>query len=120
MTNRRNDPGYPLEKAVLIHVCQDGTLSYRTKDEPVFNRRPRNHPLGESMGALPVFSVDNKDEARSLIILAGKAQYVEHPLMPKEVWYRITIDYKPHLDLNDLPKVAAKLAELYDRMKKFN
>lgn len=55
-----------LNRQVLIHCCKDKTLSYRTRDEPIFNGV-----------AIPVFSVDSKAEADSLLLLVGRLQYVE-------------------------------------------
>ena len=99
-----------LNNKVLIHVCKDKTLSYRTRDEPIFNGV-----------ALPVFSVPTKDNAESLIVCVGRAQYVSHPLMPGKVWYKITLDgeldFKRYLDIDDLPAVTEKLSNTWEKIK---
>lgn len=54
---------------VLIHICKDGTISYRRRrGEPVFNGR-----------ALPVFSVADEEDARMLQVRFGSLQYRPHP-----------------------------------------
>lgn len=98
-----------LSREVLIHCCKDRTLTYRTRREPIFNGV-----------ALPVFSVDSKEEAETLLLLVGRRQYVEHPKLPGRPWLKITLDgaldLKLHLDLDDLPAVTAKLQSRYDMM----
>lgn len=66
-------------RAVMIHICKDGTISYRTRDQKVFNGR-----------ALPVFSVDTIEQAKEAQVLFGRQQYVEHPQIPGQPWYRWT------------------------------
>lgn len=99
-----------LGRPVLIHVCKDRTLSFRERNEKVFNGV-----------ALPVFSVENKDEARHLILMVGRKQYSNHPLIPNEDWYKITLDgaldFKQHLELFDLAAVTDKLKSAYNQMK---
>lgn len=99
-----------LDREVLIHVCKDRTLSYRTRKQKIFNEV-----------ALLVFSVDSVEEAKDLLTMVGRAQYEEHPLMPGQVWYKITLDgaldFKHLLDVSDLPEVTSKLYRAYYRMK---
>lgn len=95
-----------LDRPVIIHVCKDRTLSFRTKDEPVFNGV-----------ALPVFSVDTRAEAEMLVTAVGSLQYEEHPQLPGKPWRKISVEFKQHLELDDLPYVAAKLRDVYTRMK---
>ena len=98
-------PSVNLNRTILIHVCMDRTLTYRNRRQPIFNER-----------ALPVFSVNNVVEARSLIILVSKAQYEEHPLIPGDTWYKIDMGLgtAPLLKHSDLPKVTKKLEEAYE------
>lgn len=98
-----------LSRPVLIHVCQDRTISYRTKDEPVFNGV-----------ALPVYSVDTKEEAERLCFLSCTAQNRRHPhpAYPHDLWWAIpNIDGKQHLDLDDLDTVAHRLQERHAIMR---
>lgn len=98
-----------LDRPVFIHCCQDKTLTYRTKDEPVFNGR-----------ALPVFSVNTKDEAEALIVSVGRCQYEEHPEIPGKPWYKMTmdgeVDFRPYLEIKDLEAVTAKLQSRYEKV----
>src|SRR5258706_5281352 len=77
--SKRAQSTYELDRPVLIHVCKDGTISYRTRAEPVFNGR-----------ALPVFSVDTEEQARAVQVRFGRRQYGEHPDLPGRPWYRWT------------------------------
>lgn len=99
-----------LSRPIKIHVCKDRTLSYRAKGEPVFNGR-----------ALPVFSVDTKEEAEQLFLLTGRLQYTEHPQMPGKLWRKVTLpgalDFKPYLDLSDLDTVTDHLRDRYNLIK---
>lgn len=98
-------PDY-LSRPVLIHVCKDKTLSYRTKNEPIFNGV-----------AIPVFSVENEQEAVTLLRLVGRQQYQEHPKIPGRPWLKITLDgaldFKQELDYDDLDSVTDKLKTAY-------
>ena len=98
-----------LSRNILIHVCRDKTLSYRTRDEAIFNGV-----------AIPVYSVNSKKEARELIVAVGRAQYDEHPLLPGQVWYKITLDgsldFQRYLEVDDLVDVAVKLDKTYQRL----
>lgn len=93
-----------LSRDVLIHICRDGTLTSRTRDEPVFNG-----------AALPVFSVNSKKEAKSLIVLVGVAQHSKHPLLPNDTWYTY-----PGFggELEDIDSVTVKLRERYALINK--
>lgn len=99
-----------LDRKWLIHCCKDKTITYRTRDQPIFNRV-----------ALPVYSVDTEKEAEALTILCCRRQYEEHPLIPGKPWYRITLDgeldFKQHLDYEDIPAVTAKLHDRYQQIK---
>jgi hypothetical protein len=99
----------PLSRPILIHCCKDKTLSYRTKGR-IFNGV-----------ALPVFSVDSVDEAEALLTLVGRTQYGEHPHIPGQLWRKITLDgsldFKRHLDVEDLNAVTAKLSKAYAILK---
>lgn len=66
-------------RPVMIHVCKDGTISYRTKAEPVFNGV-----------AMPVFSVDTIEQALDAQVMFGRKQYVDHPQLPGRPWYKWT------------------------------
>jgi hypothetical protein len=98
------------EKPILIHVCKDKTLSFRRRHEPIFNGV-----------ALPVYSVDTVEDAKDLITMVGRAQYHEHPLLPGQVWYKITLngdlDFKRYLDIEDLTAVTEKLDTAYKKIK---
>jgi hypothetical protein len=96
-----------LDKPVLIHCCKDRTLTYRTRDEPIFNGV-----------ALPVYSVDSKEEAERLINTVGALQYEEHPLLPGRPWRKIDIDFKRHLEIEDLSAVTEKLDRVYKAITK--
>jgi hypothetical protein len=94
-----------LDHAVLIHVCRDRTLSYRARNEPIFNGV-----------ALPVYSVPDKTEAEMLVRTVGSVQYEEHPRMPGQPWRKINLDskpFEPYLELTDLEEVTAKLDRVY-------
>ena len=99
-----------MSRAVYIHCCKDRTLTYRTKGQPVFNGV-----------ALPVFSVDTEEEAKDLITLVSRAQYEEHPQLPGQVWYKITLsgdlDFKHALEIEDLRAVTDKLESAYQHIK---
>lgn len=94
----------PYGRTIMIHCCKDRTLSYRNRLQPIFNG-----------AALPVFSVNNVDEARSLISMVSNRQYEEHPLWPGDVWWKIDLGPSFHeLDPKDLKLVTAKLERAYD------
>jgi len=92
-----------LSRAVMIHVCKDKTLTYRTRGQPSFNGL-----------ALPVFSVDTNEEAQALQLLCCARQYGLHPLMPSETWYRLSaLEFGPLLEIGDIDRVADLLRERY-------
>lgn len=66
-------------RPVLLHLCKDGTISYRTRGEPVFNGV-----------ALPVFSVDTPEQAQDFQVRFGRRQYTEHPQIPGKPWFRLS------------------------------
>lgn len=88
-----------LDKDILIHVCQDRTITYRTKDEPVFNGV-----------ALPVWSVDTKARAEAIITLLCVRNHEEHPLLPGQNWYSIPMENQ-YLQYSDLAKVTQKFKD---------
>lgn len=84
-------------RPVVIHVCKDGTISYRRHGEPVFNGV-----------ALPVFSVDTVEQAQAVQVRFGRMQYEPHPQMPGRPWYRWT-GFSG--DVDDLDKVSDAIRE---------
>lgn len=100
-----------LGRPVLLHICKDGTISYRRHHEKVFNGR-----------ALPVFSVNDEDMARSFQIRFGRLMPVEHPLLPGKPWYKLSsIDGEDvqigarqgTLELEDLDRVRDMFRQFY-------
>ncbi len=89
----------------MIHVCKDGTVTYRDKSisEKVFNGR-----------ALPVFSVDTAEEAERIQVRFCKLQYGHHPQMPGKPWYKV---FPFSGELEDLNRVRNLFAEFYKAMK---
>ena len=70
MTDRTTDDlRDAYKRRYMIHVCKDGTVTYRdtVTHEKVFNGR-----------ALPVFSVDTVEEAKAIQIRFCKRQYGSH------------------------------------------
>jgi hypothetical protein len=66
-----------------------------------------------------VFSVDSVEEARKLIRTVSNKQYVEHPLIPGDDWYKIDLGLSiQELELSDLPAVQNKLSAVYDLLKR--
>lgn len=97
-----------LDKTILIHVCKDRTLTYRNRLQPIFNGV-----------AIPIYSVDTVDQARELIRLVSKAQWVEHPLNPGDVWYKIDLGFDVTYlddDLHQLKDVQEKLQSAHERL----
>ena len=76
---RANQPTRHLLRPIMIHICKDGTISYRHPYEPVFN-----------LAALPVFSVSTVQQAKDIQVMFGVKQYIAHPDMPGQPWYRWT------------------------------
>lgn len=95
-----------LDKKWLIHCCKDRTLTRRTRDQPIFNGV-----------AIAVYSVDTEQEADELILLVCSRQYEEHPLIPGKPWYKINVDFKRYLELEDLPTVTEKLRVAHERIR---
>lgn len=89
----------------MIHVCKDGTVTYRDTaiHEKVFNAR-----------ALPVFSVDTAEEAERIQVRFCTLQYGSHPLMPGKPWYKV---FPFSGELEDLDWVRNMFAEFYKGMK---
>lgn len=83
-----------LSRPVVIHICKDGTITYRRRDQKVFNGV-----------ALPVFTVDTEEQARDIQIRFGRRQYDNHPLLPGQPWYRWT----------DFPGTLEALDDVSDR-----
>jgi hypothetical protein len=73
---RMNTTPNHLSRRFMIHVCKDGTITYRDTStrEHVFNGI-----------ALPVFSVDTVAQAQALQVRFGRLAHEEHPLMPGKV-----------------------------------
>lgn len=86
----------------VIQVCKDRTLTYRRDDEPIFNKV-----------AKPVYVVNDEEVASSLVVLLGSVQYEEHPQLPGEVWRKINVEFKQHLEREDLDYVTVKVAEAH-------
>lgn len=109
MTDKTNkDLIEAYDRRFMIHVCKDGTVTYRDKsiDEKVFNGR-----------ALPVFSVDTAEEAEQIQIRFCKLQYESHPLIPGKPWYKV---FPFSGELEDLDRVRNMFAEFYKAMKERN
>ncbi len=102
MTDRTiNDLRDAYKRRYMIHVCKDGTVTYRdaVAREKVFNGR-----------ALPVFSVDTIAEAEAIQVRFCKLQYGSHPLMPGKPWYRLN-EFSG--ELKDLDRVRAMFAQYH-------
>lgn len=92
-----------LDGPVLIHVCKDRTLTYRTRDQPIFNGV-----------ALPVYSVESEEMAEMVIVAVAKCMYESHPQIPGKPWYKFADEHAIRmtnglLELEDLPRVTAAL-----------
>jgi hypothetical protein len=88
-----------LSRPILMHICRDGTITYRSLSEKVFNGV-----------ALPFFSVDTKDQAKRLQVMLCKSQYERHPKLPNQPWYAFP-GFRGELD--DMDRVAGIFAEAY-------
>lgn len=104
-----------LSRPIVVHVCKDGTISYRRAGEPVFNGR-----------ALPVFSVNTEDEAMGIQVRFGRLQRVDHPLMPGKPWYvlsRLADGTDPAfrgdgtLELSDLDGITAMFRKHWEAFR---
>lgn len=106
MTDKTNkDLNGAYGRRFMIHVCKDGTVTYRDKvaREKVFNRV-----------ALPVFSVDTADEAERIQVRFCRLQYESHPLMPGKPWYKLNeFSGEPE----DLDRVRNMFAAYYGKHK---
>jgi hypothetical protein len=91
-----------LDDEVLIHVCRDGTVTFRTRDEPNFNG-----------ASLPVYSVPDKATAEKLRVLLCRSQYVEHPLLPGQTWYRL--DHAGTVE--GLTDVTERFRQAHDKLR---
>jgi hypothetical protein len=92
-----------LDRPILIHCCKDGTITYRTRKQKIFNDV-----------ALPVFSVDTIEEAKTLQIIFCRKAYANHPKMPGQPWYKLN-----HFagTLEDLYRVGEMFETWYCEMK---
>lgn len=98
-------------RPIMIHVCKDGTVSWRDKrtKQKVFNGV-----------ALPAFSVNTIEEARELQIRFCRRQYSSHPLAKPntgtDAWYVLT---NWNGTLEDLDRVSDEFSKFYaDRRKR--
>lgn len=106
MTDRTTDDlRDAYKRRYMIHVCKDGTVTYRdtVTGEKVFNGR-----------ALPVFSVDTPEEAKRIQICFCRLQYKKHPLMPDRPWFKLN-EFSGELE--DLDRVRAMFALFYKEHK---
>lgn len=106
MTDRTtNDLRDAYKRRYMIHVCKDGTITYRDTEtgEKVFNGR-----------ALPVFSVDTIEEAKAIQTRFCRLQYNSHPLMPGEPWYKLN---EFSSELEDLDRVRAMFVQFHKERK---
>jgi hypothetical protein len=106
MTDRTTDDlRDAYKRRFMIHVCKDGTVTYRdtVTKEKVFNGR-----------ALPVFSVDTVEEAKAIQIRFCGLQYGSHPLMRGKPWYKLN-EFSGELE--DLDRVRAIFALFYKEHK---
>lgn len=92
-----------LDRPILIHCCKDGTITYRTRKQKVFNGV-----------ALPVFSVDTVEQAKELQVRFCCLAYGEHPKMPGQSWYKLT-DFAG--TFQDLYRVGEMLEAWYCEME---
>jgi hypothetical protein len=117
MADTSNGPGH-LGRRYMIHVCKDGTISYRdtTSKEPVLNGV-----------ALPVFSVNSVLEAEAIQVRFGRRQYHNHPDQPRRPWFRLSVledgtdpcsRNPPWLQVSDLAGVTRMFAKFYDQFTK--
>jgi len=109
-TPRQKSSDY--SRPIMIHVCKDGTVTYRRPGEAVFNGV-----------ALPVFSVNTPEQAEAIQVRFCRRQYGEHPQMPGEIWYRLSHlgdgsdpASRPSgmLDFEDLEGVTVMFREFFD------
>lgn len=102
-------------RRVMLHVCKDGTVTWRRAGQPVFNGR-----------AIYFYSVRTEAEAERMALLLCREQYVEHPLLPGRPWYKVnevvetglTVrdedgDECAVLDVDHLPSLTARWDHIY-------
>lgn len=88
--SRREQYRRDFSRPITIHICKDGTISYRAKHEPIFNGV-----------ALPVFTVNTVQQAQDIQVMYGRKQWTDHPDMaPGQSWYRWT-DFSGDVDALD-------------------
>lgn len=102
-----------LDRDVKIHICKDGTISYRNLNERVFNGI-----------ALPVFSVDTVQQAQDIQVRFGRRQYIKHPdMVDGRDWYKLSVledgtDLQLRgdgtLEFDDLPGVTRLFQKWWD------
>lgn len=106
---------HSLSRPIKIHVCRDGTISYRTDGQPILNGR-----------ALPVFSVDTEEQAQALQVRFCRQQYESHPEQPDRPWYKLSVlrdgtdpvsRREPTLKLNDLDGITEMFQEFWEKLK---
>lgn len=105
MTRTNEEINAAYKRRYMIHVCADGTVTYRdtVTKEKVFNGV-----------ALPVFSVDTVEEAKVIQTRFCKLQYGSHPLTPGKPWYKV---FPFSGELEDLDRVRNMFTEFYEEMK---
>ena len=101
-----------LNRAVTIHICKDGTVTYRMKGQKAFNGI-----------AFPVFSVDTEQQAKDLQTRFCRLSTFHHPKMkPQEKWYKLSnlpdgtdLALRPEavLELEDLKGITAMFRTFY-------
>lgn len=91
------------DRPVLLHVCKDGTITFRRAGQPVFNGV-----------ALPFFSVNSEDEARDMQVMMCALQHGPHPDLPEgEPWYR---RWQFSGELDDIDALSDDFRTAYDRL----
>jgi len=101
----RQEADLYFSRPVLINLCKDGTITYRTVSQAPFNG-----------AALPVFTVDTVEDAQALQVAFGKLQYTRHPLMSgKTPWYRLH-PFSGNVD--DLQDVTMRFFDWYESYKR--
>lgn len=107
---KRKPVDHILSRPVLIHICKDGTISYRRHGEPVLNGV-----------AIPVFSVNTVEEAKEIQVRFGRRQYTPHPGNGMD-WYRISVLQDgtdpafrdpPVLETSDLDGITEMFSNFY-------
>lgn len=93
------------DRPIMLHVCKDGTVSYRdaSKREKVFNGV-----------ALPVFSVDTVEEAEQLQTRFCRKMWGTHPEMKRGTPWYVLNNFNGNVD--DLEAVTCDFATRYAEM----